>query len=435
MSSVVDVVVLAAGKGARMRAPLPKVLHPVGGQPMLARIFQTASSLLPRAIHIVHSPDFPCHTLDTHVLNIVPQWVLQPNASGTGNALLCALPSVLPEGRVLVLFGDVPLLKSTTLEKLLLETPHDAIGILTAHVPNPTGFGRIVRDAVECVQRIVEERDATESERNITEINSGIMVFPTEMLLKFLPHLSANNDQQEYYLTDIIELAISQHIRIVTVFPSAIEEIQGVNDQKQRAQVERIFQRWEAERLMQAGVMLMDPARLDVRGTVQAAPGVVIDVDVILEGTIQLDAGVEIGAFCALKNVHVHQGAIIRPYSHLENAIIYTGARVGPYARLRPGAVVHEGAHIGNFVEIKESHIGPHSKVGHLSYIGNATVGAEVNVGAGTITCNYDGGPKKHHTTIGDHAFIGSGCQLVAPITVGAGATVGKLLGTANSMR
>jgi bifunctional UDP-N-acetylglucosamine pyrophosphorylase/glucosamine-1-phosphate N-acetyltransferase len=328
-------------------------------------------------------------------------------------------------GVTLILYGDVPLTRRETLERLLAATEHcSALGLLTDFLPDPTGYGRIVRDAAHKVVRIVEHKDATEAERAIDEINTGMMAVPTARLESWLAELRNDNAQGEYYLTDIIALAVRDGVAVNAVQPAAHWEAEGINNKLQLAQLERIHQQNIAQQLLQAGVTLADPARLDVRGVLQHGQDVCIDVNCVFEGEVVLGDNVSIGANCILKNVRIADGAVIHPFCHLEDAEVGADSRIGPYARLRPGAQLAESVHVGNFVEIKKSTVGIGSKVNHLSYVGDATIGAGVNIGAGTITCNYDG-VNKFRTVIGDHAFIGSNTCLVAPVEVGVGATTG----------
>jgi bifunctional UDP-N-acetylglucosamine pyrophosphorylase/glucosamine-1-phosphate N-acetyltransferase len=416
-----NIVILAAGQGKRMHSTLPKVLHPLAGKPLLAHVLETARSLAPHKLCVVygHGGDALRATLAAPDL----LWVLQAQQLGTGHAVQQVLPSLAEEGTTLILYGDVPLIQTSTLQRLL-HAAQDALAILTVELADPSGYGRIVRDADGKVLCIAEEKDASLAERSIREINSGILALPTRYLSEWLGRLSNNNAQQEYYLTDIVGMAVAAQVPVHTVQTQNEWEVFGVNSKVQLAELERIVQRRTAEALMQQGVRLADPARLDVRGELICGRDVFIDVNCVFEGAVVLDEGVEIGPNCVLKNVRIGAGARIAAFSHLEGAAVGADAVLGPFARLRPGTELGAGVHIGNFVEIKNSRIAAQSKVNHLAYIGDALVGSRVNIGAGTITCNYDGA-NKHQTIIEDDVFIGSDTQLVAPVVVGRGATLG----------
>ncbi|MEW5782390.1 MAG: bifunctional UDP-N-acetylglucosamine diphosphorylase/glucosamine-1-phosphate N-acetyltransferase GlmU [Pseudomonadota bacterium] len=405
---MLDVVILAAGQGKRMHSSLPKVLHPVAGKPMLAHVIDTARQLEPAQICVVygHGGEAVREALEAPDL----MWAKQEPQLGTGHAVMQALP-LLKVGagdtaQVLVLYGDVPLIRAATLERLIDAAGNDKLALLTAQLDDPHGYGRIVRVDGQVV-RIVEEKDADDAERMIREVNTGILVAPGAALVRWLPRLSNSNAQGEYYLTDIVALAVADGVEIVTAQPADCWETDGVNSKAQLARLERIHQRNIAEALMAQGVTLADPERIDVRGELICGRDVFIDVNCVFEGHVELHDGVRINAHCVI------QDAVVGP-----NSII------GPFARLRPGTVLAEDVHIGNFVEVKNSTIAAHSKANHLAYIGDTTMGSRVNVGAGTITCNYDGA-NKHRTVIEDDVFIGSDTQLVAPVTVGRGATLG----------
>ncbi len=425
-----NVVILAAGQGKRMRSQLPKVLHPIAGQSLLGRVIDTARALNPQQMCVVYGhggEQVQAAFAQTNDLS----WALQSPQLGTGHAVLQAMPSlsaVSPAptcgpSLTLVLYGDVPLTKTSTLQRLLAVSGADRLALLTAHLDDPTGYGRIVRQGGK-VQRIVEQKDADDAERAIKEINTGILVAPTEALARWLPTLGNRNAQGEYYLTDIVAMAVAEGLDVTTAHPDATWETDGVNSKVQLATLERIHQRTIADALMEGGVMLADPARLDVRGNLQCGTDVAIDVNCVFEGTVTLADGVSIGANCVLKNCRIGAGARLAPFCHIDNAEVGPESVVGPYARLRPGTVLGRDVHIGNFVEVKNSQIADHSKANHLAYVGDATVGSRVNIGAGTITCNYDGA-NKFRTIIEDDVFIGSDTQLVAPVTVGRGATLG----------
>lgn len=420
--SKLSVVILAAGQGKRMYSDLPKVLHPLAGQPMLARVIATARTLSPMVLSVVYGhggAKVRAHFAQAADL----AWVEQTEQLGTGHALKMALPVLPASGRTLVLYGDVPLITADTLQTLLA-TPADSVALLTDQLAQPTGYGRVVRDAAGQVCRIVEEKDANAAEKALTEINTGILVLPTAKLAGWLGALTNQNAQGEYYLTDLIALAVAEAVPVHGLPVPASWQAVGVNDKRQLAALERVFQRIQAEQLLLAGVTLADPERIDIRGELACGRDVILDVGCIFEGTVSLGNGVQIGAYCVLKNVSVAAGTQIAPFSHLEGAQVGEGAKIGPFARLRPGAQLAAHTHIGNFVEIKNSTLGEGSKVNHLSYVGDADIGAQVNVGAGTITCNYDG-VNKSRTTLETGAFIGSGTMLVAPVTVEAGATIG----------
>ncbi|SDU33635.1 bifunctional UDP-N-acetylglucosamine diphosphorylase/glucosamine-1-phosphate N-acetyltransferase GlmU [Halopseudomonas salegens] len=414
------VVILAAGQGTRMRSALPKVLHPIAGKPMLAHVLDCARAMQPARIHVVigHGAERVREQLAAADIN----WVVQAEQLGTGHAVAQALPQLIGADQVLVLYGDVPLLKPSTLQKLSEQAGSAALGLLTVKMRDPTGYGRIVRDIAGRVQSIVEQKDADAEQLQIREGNTGIMALPGSQVNNWLSSLSSDNAQGEYYLTDVVALAVDQGIAVEVAHAADEEEVLGANNRQQLATLERIYQGRQAERLMAAGVTLADPARLDVRGEVSVGQDISIDVNVVLEGKIVLANDVVIGPNCVLKDCVIGAGSVIRSFSHIEGAELAEHCEVGPYARLRPGTSLASEARIGNFVETKKAVIGPGAKINHLSYVGDASVGARANVGAGTITCNYDG-VNKHHTHIGANAFIGSNTALVAPVNVGDGAT------------
>ena len=416
-----DIVILAAGQGTRMRSALPKVLHPVAGQSMLGHVIDTARQLQPESIQVVigHGADAVRQTVAADDL----QFVLQTEQLGTGHAVAQALPSITAD-KVLILYGDVPLIQQSTLERLLARVNNDQLGLLTVELADPTGYGRIVRNADGVVQAIVEHKDASDAQRLIREGNTGILAVPGARLAEWLGRLSNSNAQGEYYLTDVIAMAVADGLVVATEQAEDEMEVLGANDRRQLAQLERHFQYREAQRLMIAGATLRDPARIDVRGQVSVGRDVMIDVNVVLEGNVVIEDNVEIGPNCVIKNSVLRQGAVIRANSHLDGAEVGAGADCGPFARLRPGAVLHAKAHVGNFVEIKNAILGEGAKAGHLSYLGDADIGANTNIGAGTITCNYDGA-NKFRTVLGENVFVGSNTSLVAPVTVGNGATTG----------
>ena len=407
--------------GKRMHSDLPKVLHPLAGKPLLSHVLDTVRALAPSNLCVVYG-----HGGD-HVLVAVGaddvSFALQAPQLGTGHAVMQAAPLLADDAPTLVLYGDVPLTAGTTLRRLIDAAGKDRFGILTVNLDDPTGYGRIVREQ-GAIKSIVEHRDASEAERAITEINTGIMVIPTASLKRWLGKLSNHNAQQEYYLTDIVAMAVAEGVEVVSAQPDSAWETLGVNSKTQLAELERIYQRNIAARLLEQGVTLADPARIDVRGTLTCGRDVSIDVNCIFEGDVILDDGVTVGANCIIKDATIQQGALIRPFCHIDGALVGPSSIIGPYARLRPGAHLQADVHIGNFVEVKNSKIAAGSKANHLAYVGDSTVGARVNIGAGAITCNFDGA-NKHETVIEDDAFIGTNVELVAPLRVGKGATIG----------
>jgi bifunctional UDP-N-acetylglucosamine pyrophosphorylase/glucosamine-1-phosphate N-acetyltransferase len=418
-----NVVILAAGMGKRMQSALPKVLHPLAGKPLLSHVLDTARSLSASQLCVIYGHG---GAAVQELLAKQPDQVataLQEPQLGTGHAVMQALPELDDGVPTLILYGDVPLTTAASLQALVDAAGNDKLGILTVVQDDPFGLGRIVREGGE-IKRIVEQKDATEEERAIKEINSGIMVAPTRQLKKWLGEVKNNNAQGEYYLTDIVALAVADGVPVVSAQPSAQWEVAGVNSKVQLAELERIHQRNIALKLLEQGVTLMDPARIDVRGELICGRDVTIDVGCVFEGKVELGDGVRVGAHNVIVNARILAGAQIKPFCHIEEAVVGEVSIIGPYARLRPGTVLAEDVHVGNFVEIKNGQIAAHSKANHLAYIGDATIGSRVNIGAGTITCNYDG-VNKSRTVIEDDAFIGSDSQLIAPVTVGKGATLG----------
>lgn len=418
-----SVVVLAAGRGVRMHSDLPKVLHPIAGQPMLERIVNKVGQLEHAQTIIVYGDkvDLLKKALSS---SLGLTWVEQAEQLGTGHAVLQALPEIASVEKVLILYGDVPLISVETLKNFIHQIPSGAVGLLTVTLADPTGFGRIVRDTAGSFIRIAEEKDATVDEKRINEVNAGIYVIPKNCLEQWLPKIEPRNAQGEYYLPDILPLCQSEGVSIVTIPVTSEWEVIGVNDKIQLAAVERYFQETEAKRLMRAGVSLADPNRFDLRGEVTIGKDVSIDINVILEGQVKLGNKVKLGPNVLIKNSVLADNVEVFANSVIEGSSIAEGATVGPFGRVRPGTEVGKGAKIGNFVEIKNAVIGDFSKINHLSYVGDAFVGESVNIGAGTITCNFDG-KKKHKTVIGKGAFIGSNTQLIAPVSVGENATVG----------
>ncbi|MDX2422117.1 MAG: bifunctional UDP-N-acetylglucosamine diphosphorylase/glucosamine-1-phosphate N-acetyltransferase GlmU [Amphritea sp.] len=420
--NTLDIVILAAGQGSRMKSSLPKVLHSIGGKSMLQRVIDNSRSLDNANIHVVvgHGAEH----VKTALSGQNVQFALQAEQLGTGHAVAQAMPNIADNGVVLVLYGDVPLTQTETMAELVKIAERGQFGLLTVNLDDPTGYGRIVRSDAGDVVAIVEHKDASAAQRAICEVNTGILALPAQLLSDWIPQLSSNNAQGEYYLTDIIAMAAEQGVRIQAIQPATEQEVQGVNNRLQQAELERWYQRRQAEALMLEGVSLADPARLDVRGEVSVGHDVAIDINVILEGKVTIGDNVTIEANCIIKDSIIGSGSHIKANSILEQAVVADHCDIGPFARLRPGSQLANYAKIGNFVETKKAVIGEGSKVSHLSYIGDAQIGAEVNVGAGTITCNYDG-VNKSITEIGDGAFIGSNSALVAPVKIGAGATVG----------
>jgi len=415
-----NVVILAAGQGKRMRSDLPKVMHPLAGRPLLQHVLATAQALGSARTVLVYGHGGEAVRASMAEEGLL--WVRQAPQLGTGHALQQALPALDVSVPTLVLYGDVPLTRRATLEKLI-GAAGDAISLLTVDLDDPSGYGRIIRRGAEVV-RIVEQRDATTEEQAIREVNTGLMVLPTARLAGWLSRLGNDNAQREYYLTDVIALAVADGVPVRAVQPDDTWETLGVNSKADLAALERVLQRETAARLMDEGVTLADPHRLDVRGELACGRDVAIDVNCIFEGRVELGDGVQVGAHCVLRNVRVAAGTRVEPFCHIVDAEIGRNCRIGPYARIRPATRLAEDVHVGNFVEVKASEIGAGSKANHLSYIGDSSVGRNVNVGAGTITCNYDGA-NKHRTVIEDDVFIGSDTQLVAPVRVGRGATLG----------
>ncbi|BAQ84086.1 bifunctional UDP-N-acetylglucosamine diphosphorylase/glucosamine-1-phosphate N-acetyltransferase GlmU [Pseudomonas sp. St29] len=414
-----EIVILAAGQGTRMRSALPKVLHPVAGNSMLGHVIHSARQLDPQRIHVVigHGADAVRERLAADDLN----FVLQDKQLGTGHAVAQAVPFITAD-TVLILYGDVPLIEVETLQRLLKQAGPEQLGLLTVELDDPTGYGRIVRDASGKVTAIVEQKDADEAQRAITEGNTGILAVPGQRLGDWTGRLSNNNAQGEYYLTDVIAMAVSDGLIVATEQPHDAMEVQGANDRKQLAELERHYQLRAARRLMAQGVTLRDPARFDVRGEVTVGRDVLIDINVILEGRVVIEDDVVIGPNCVIKDSTLRKGVVIKANSHLDGAVLGEGSDAGPFARLRPGTVLEARAHVGNFVELKNAHLGQGAKAGHLTYLGDAVIGARTNIGAGTITCNYDG-VNKHKTVMGEDVFIGSNNSLVAPVDILSGAT------------
>jgi bifunctional UDP-N-acetylglucosamine pyrophosphorylase/glucosamine-1-phosphate N-acetyltransferase len=417
-----QIVVLAAGQGKRMHSDLPKVLHPIAGRPLLSHVLEAARVLSPSRLCVVigHGGE----QVRARMASEPVHWASQERQLGTGHAVLQALPQLSEGGTVLILYGDVPLIAPDTLAGLVEAASAGAVALLTQVVEQPRGYGRIVRDGGGRVAGIVEEKDATEAQRAIREVNTGIMAVPRAQLAKWLGQLRNENAQGEYYLTDVIAAAVADGVAVEVRHPRAAHESLGVNSKSELATLERHYQMDRAAQLMKDGVTLADPARVDVRGELACGRDVSIDVNCIFEGRVTLGDGVRIGANCILRDVTVGAGTEIKPFTLIEEASLGANARIGPYARIRPGSALSDDVHIGNFVEVKASAFGRGSKANHLAYVGDSTVGSNVNIGAGTITCNYDGA-NKHRTVIEDDVHIGSDVQLIAPVTVGKGATIG----------
>jgi bifunctional UDP-N-acetylglucosamine pyrophosphorylase / glucosamine-1-phosphate N-acetyltransferase len=419
----VSVVILAAGQGKRMNSALPKVLQPLAGRPLLAHVVGTARAMRPAAIHVVygHGGEDVRAAFAEHA---DLEWALQAEQLGTGHAVMQALPAIPDEHRVLVLYGDVPLIRPQTLEQLTSANSDGKLALLTARVDDATGYGRVLRNARGEVTRIVEHNDATDEERRVNEINTGLMAFEARAFRQYLGNLKNDNAQREYYLTDVIGMAVADRVGVEGIVAESASEALGINDRAQLAAAERALQRRQAIDLMQRGVTLADPERLDVRGEVVVGRDVFIDIGVVLEGKVVLGDRTRLEAYAVVRNCTLGAGTVVHSHCVLENSTAGDDCEIGPFSRLRPGVVLSGHVKVGNFVEMKNSQIASHSKVNHLTYVGDAAVGTRVNVGAGTITCNYDGA-NKHKTVIGDNAFIGSGVMLVAPVEIGAGATIG----------
>jgi len=422
---MLNIVILAAGQGKRMQSDLPKVLHPIAGQPMISHVVATSRQLQPDRIVVVvgHGAAQVKAVLDPED-NL--SFVTQAQQLGTGHAVQQALPHLVQtEGSTtIVLYGDVPLVQAQTLVRLREATPSGGLAILTEQLENPQGYGRILRNDQDAIVGIVEEKDATPEQQRITEVNTGLMAVDSRNLQRWLAAISNQNAQNEYYLTDIIALAAADGVAVQATQPQAPWETLGVNSRRQQATLERLWQREQGYRLMDQGVTLADPERLDIRGNLRCGTDVFIDVGCVFEGDVTLGDGVVIGPHCLMRDAQILSGAHIKAFSHIEGAVVGEQASIGPYARLRPGTQLAPSVHIGNFVEVKNSAIGQASKANHLAYIGDAAIGKRVNIGAGTITCNYDGA-NKHQTIIEDDVFIGSDSQLVAPVTIEQGATIG----------
>ncbi len=414
-----EIIILAAGKGTRMKSALPKVLLPIAGKSMLAHVIDSARQLAPNKIHVVigHGAEQIKQQFSADDIN----FVLQEQQLGTGHAVAAAMPAVTSE-QILVLYGDVPLVQQATMQTLLNCLTNNQLALLTVNLPDSTGYGRIIRNEQQQVIAIIEQKDASFEQKQIKEANTGILASSTEPLRKWLSQLSNNNAQGEYYLTDVIAMAVADGFTIETCQPITEMEVQGANDKVQLAQLERFYQLQQATDLMAQGVTLLDPHRFDIRGEVKVGQDIEIDVNVILEGKVVIEDNVTIGANSIIKNSILKRGVTVKPNSHIEGAILEEESDAGPFARLRPGTILEKKAHVGNFVELKNTKLGEYSKVGHLTYLGDAEIGNYCNIGAGTITCNYDG-VNKYKTVLGNEVFIGSNNSLVAPLKIGDAAT------------
>lgn len=421
-----QVIILAAGQGKRMKSALPKVLHPLAGKPMLFHLLDTALSLSPKRVSIVvgHQSKAIEQTCRSHYTSENIVYIEQSEQLGTAHAVAQVVSSLPPKDHVIVLYGDVPLINRLSLIRLLERLTQASLALLAIQLSEPTGYGRICRDTHGCIEKIVEEKDADVATKNISEVNTGIMAVRAQTLIDNIPKISNDNAQAEFYLTDLVELCVKAGDLVVATKATSMDEVAGINSREQLAHAERLFQFKQANQLMQDGLALLDPHRFDLRGELCFGQDVMIDVNVLLEGNIKLGNNVFIGANCVLKNVVIEDGSIIHPFSHLEKTHVGTECEIGPYARCRSGTYLHDEVKLGNFVETKKTRIGRKSKLNHLSYAGNADIGESVNIGAGTIFCNYDG-HSKHNTIISDRVFVGSNSALVAPVTIGSGVTIG----------
>jgi len=421
LSLGLSIIILAAGQGTRMRSSLPKVLQPLAGKPLLAHVLSCAGDLQADDVCVVYGHGG--EAVQSAISNPDVRWVLQAEQLGTGHAVQQAMPDTPDDNRVLILAGDVPLLMASTLSRLMVETPSTDMAVLTVDLDDPTGYGRIVREAGS-VNRIVEQKDASPEQEAISEINTGVILCPGDKLKGWLSDLGNDNSQGEYYLTDVIAMAVANNVAVHGIKADTGTEVMGINDKKQLAEAERALQARLVDELMQDGVGFADPARVDIRGTLKCGKNVFVDVNAIFEGDVHLGDGTRVESNNVIRNSNLGAGTVVHPNCHIEGATTGNDCEIGPFARLRPGAELANNVKIGNFVEIKKTTVADGSKVNHLTYIGDTEIGSGVNVGAGTITCNYDGA-NKHKTVIGDGAFIGSGVQLVAPVEVGGGATIG----------
>lgn len=416
-----SIIILAAGQGIRMRSDLPKVMHQLAGKTLLEHVYHAANLVNHRQVHVVFG--FGGEQVKASHPELRVEWIRQEQQLGTGHAVQQVLPHIPDGDLVMILYGDIPMITADTLHKLARAASESGFSLLTSYIDTPAGYGRIIRNEIGNVIRIVEDKDATAEERSICEINTGMMAVTASSLKRWAGALENNNAQKEFYLTDIIEMAVRDGVTINTINPGSAVEVRGINDRAQLAEIERYYQLVQAHQLMRRGVTIMDPSRFDLRGDIEIGQDIMIDINVLLEGRIKIGNQVTIGANVCIRDCVISDDVEIKPNCVIENAVIGKGCRIGPFARIRPDTLLDEDVHIGNFVEVKKSTVGKGSKVNHLSYIGDSEIGRDVNVGAGTITCNYDGA-NKHKTIIEDDVFIGSDTQLIAPVRVGAGATI-----------
>ena len=416
-----SIIILAAGQGTRMKSSLPKILHPLAGRPLLEHVYIAANRLDVRAIHAVYG--YGGEQIREELSHLEVNWVEQAEQLGTGHAVVQAIEDVPDVDNVLILYGDVPLITHETLANLVAAADDTGFSLLTSYIEDPRGYGRIIRDDKGDITCIVEEKDATEEQRSVCEINTGMMTVQARQLKRWLANLGNDNVQGEYYLTDVIQMATDENIIINSIQSQSVVEIQGVNSRQQLSELERYYQLVQAHHLMDQGVTLMDPQRFDLRGDLETGTDIIIDVNTIIEGSVSIGDNVNIGPNCFIKDADIGDNVSILANCVIENAVIGKRSKIGPFARVRPGTRLAEDVHIGNFVEIKKSEVGQGSKINHLSYVGDSKVGKKTNIGAGTITCNYDGA-YKHKTIIGDDVFVGSDTQLVAPVTIANGVTI-----------
>ncbi|MEQ8428761.1 MAG: bifunctional UDP-N-acetylglucosamine diphosphorylase/glucosamine-1-phosphate N-acetyltransferase GlmU [Gammaproteobacteria bacterium] len=417
----VSIVILAAGQGTRMYSDKPKVLHQLAGKSLLEHVYHTAMDIPHREIHIVYGHGG--EQVPDEMQHLQANWVEQKEQLGTAHAVEQALPAIPDVDEVLILYGDVPLITAQSLQALIAAASESGFALMTAYLEDPRGYGRIIRDDIDNVLAIVEDKDADDEQRRICEINTGLMVVKADLLKRWIAAIENNNKQKEYYLTDIVALAIKDGVNVNSILAEASIEIQGINNRVQLSEAERYYQLVQAHHLMQHGVGLMDPSRFDLRGDLEVGRDIVFDINVIFEGRVKLGNNISIGANCYIKDCIIGDDTVILPNTMIDNAVIGKSCRVGPFARIRPDSTLSDEVHIGNFVEIKKTEVGSGSKINHLSYVGDSHVGQHTNIGAGVITCNYDGA-NKHQTIIGDNVFVGSDAQLIAPVTISSGATI-----------
>jgi bifunctional UDP-N-acetylglucosamine pyrophosphorylase / glucosamine-1-phosphate N-acetyltransferase len=416
-----SIVILAAGQGIRMRSDIPKALHRLAGKSLLEHVYNSASLINHRQVLVVYG--YGGEQIKTDLPHLKVTWIEQPEQLGTGHAVQQVISHIPDKDLVMILYGDIPMITSNTLHRLENIARETGFGLLTSYIDNPQGYGRVIRNEIGEVLRIVEEKDATYEERDVCEINTGIMAISSKLLKRWVGALENNNAQKEYYLTDIVAMAVAEGIKINSINPDSAVETRGINNRSQLAEIERYYQLIQAHQLMRRGVTILDPSRFDLRGDIEIGQDILIDINVLLEGRMKIGDHVNIGANCCIRDSVIGDNVEILANCVIENAIIGNACRIGPFARIRPDTVLDEKVHIGNFVEIKKSIVGKESKINHLSYIGDSEIGSLVNVGAGAITCNYDGA-NKHKTIIEDDVFIGSDVQLIAPVKVGQGATI-----------